>query len=604
MKRIRTPLFYQLEARECGAVALGIILAHNGKYVSRQALRQACAVGRDGTTLIHMIRAARAYGLHPRAFQQVELSTLATLKPPFIIYWRFNHFLVVETVEKEAVWVNDPALGHRKIPADLMNDHFSGVVVTFTTTPAFVADGQPMGDWARWKRYLAWTRGDHPQRQAYRLMTHIIRLPLATFAQWYTQELTARVIHISTTQRGWYTLALALMMAVLWIGYAVLCVAWGGGIVIGLWITMVMLLIAQARIAQTVHHATYDRPQASGMMLNALAHMPSILLGGLSPDYIHRISNTHAHNITANQKTSPRLFIIQHIILFAPIWMTLIYGAVSGHIPPILRGLMAGILILGLHHLCYFATLPTWHKAQIQRLDRLAEINSLAPDVPAPVIAPPDGVMVMCADVGFAYTGSDSTQISHIQFTVKVGQMVAFVGRSGAGKSTLLAILAGAYPPQTGAVMRGAHPYWLTSSPFLVLGSLRDNLCLGDVDVSDDDLRHALADVDFPADLDMPISPAHISAGMRQQIGLARILARNPRLVLLDEATSRIDPLTERHILHALRRRGCTVVIVSHRASTFIGADTIFVLDGGRVVEHGTHRDLWDAGGAYRAVVV
>ncbi len=669
MKRIRTPRLYQLEARECGAVALGIILAYYGKYVARGALRQACAVGRDGTTLSHMLRAARAYGLHPRAFQQVSISTLATLKPPFIIYWRFNHFLVVEGMQNGAFWVNDPALGYRKIAPDLMNDHFSGVVITFAVTPAWATELTPPIVWRGGIRRIFWGQGG----QTHRFMSHITRLPLATFAQWYTQELVARVLAVRGVHQAGYGLYMMLMMGLLVIGYGLICLMWGGGMVIGLWLVAFVLFILQARMTQTAYHDQYDRPHADGIALNATTHMPSILLGGLSDEYIGRIRKTHAKNITHVQNTQSSLFIITQIITLMPVWMTLLYGAFSAHIPPLARFIMAGMLILGIHHLRHLTTLKAWRIMHINRLDRIAEIIAIPPDVPLPssdttdgrdgilpVITSPlnplsilarglqtarkrgflpllqhgeggrgdevkriytpslltnshhtlraDGgdtnPMLICNAVRFAYTGSDTPQIAGFDMTVGQGQMVALVGRSGAGKSTLLAICAGAYPPQAGAVMRGAHPYALTSAPFLIHGTLRDNLAFGDVAISDDDMRVALSDVDLAAPLDMPIHPRHISAGMRQQIGLARILARHPRLLLLDEATSRIDPLTERHILARLRGRGCTVVIVSHRASTFIGADTIFVLDGGRVVEHGTHGELWDAGGVYRTVVV
>jgi len=226
-------------------------------------------------------------------------------------------------------------------------------------------------------------------------------------------------------------------------------------------------------------------------------------------------------------------------------------------------------------------------------------------------------------DVSFGYT-SDNFILKNINIKIKAGETIAFVGPSGAGKTTLINLICRFYEPQKGSILvdgkdirewnvesyRRQISYVLQES-FLFSGTILENVRFGKPDASFKEIKHAcsLANADefirtLPKGYNTEIGErgVNLSGGQKQKINIARALVVNPSIIIMDEPTSALDAESESVLLEALKKvfKNKTCLIVAHRLSTVMNADKIFVLNRGRIIQVGSHRELIKKKGLYQ----
>ena len=337
------------------------------------------------------------------------------------------------------------------------------------------------------------------------------------------------------------------------------------------------------------------------------------------------------------------------LTLVAALATALVYG--FGGVMAVNGGLSVGTLIALTALLArLYGPLTTMSNARVdvmtalvsfERVFEVLDLEPLVAEAPDAVPVPAGPVRVDLDHVGFAYPAADDVSLSSLEstatgdrragevvvdgidVTIEPGQLVALVGPSGAGKSTLTALVARLYDPTSGAVrfngvdlrtvsfasLRDTVSV-VTQDAHLFHDTIRANLLYAAPAASDADLEAALRAARvwtlverLPSGLDTVVGDRghRLSGGEKQRIAIARLLLKAPRLVVLDEATAHLDSESEVAVQRALDAalEGRTALVIAHRLSTVRHADVILVLDGGRIVERGTHAELLEARGLY-----
>jgi ATP-binding cassette, subfamily B, bacterial len=339
---------------------------------------------------------------------------------------------------------------------------------------------------------------------------------------------------------------------------------------------------------------------------------------------IHHQSRTNMDAATLAATFQPVLTLNGQVFL-AVLLVVGGYQALAGHVD---LGALIQFLFLST---AFFNAIPVLGEQYNQALtamtgaERVFRLLDTEPDWQDDPRATDVGTLRGCVElrgVSFEYDPGRRV-LENIDFMIEPGQVLALVGHTGSGKSTIASLIAKLYLPTSGQVLIDGHDVGLLTSSclhrqvacvtqqnFLFSGSVLDNILLGRPHATLDDVQCALEALDvqdvieqLPRGLDTPVGERGrgLSLGQRQIVCFARAMLADPRIVLLDEATSSVDTMTEMRVQQALERllAGRTSLVIAHRLSTITRANQVLVLEHGRITERGNHRDLLSRGGTY-----
>ncbi|MEY2879728.1 MAG: hypothetical protein RLZZ15_2108, partial [Verrucomicrobiota bacterium] len=278
-----------------------------------------------------------------------------------------------------------------------------------------------------------------------------------------------------------------------------------------------------------------------------------------------------------------------------------------------------------LYYLAQYSSSLINSAAGLVRIEEFLHEKSGVPDAPAATELPPIQRAIELR--GYTFTPAPNRRIlDEVSLTIRHGESVAFVGPSGSGKSTALNAIMRSFDPDAGTATIDGHDLRTVTKAsfirqsavvfqesFLYNTTVRENLRLGRLDATDAEIETAARDAEIhdiimamPQGYDSPVGErgSLLSGGQKQRLAIARALVRNPRILFLDEATSALDPGTEIAINATLERvsKGRTVLAVTHRLASVAKLDRVFVMNQGKLAEHGTHAELLAQDGLYASL--
>ena len=707
----KVPVVMQMEALECGAAALTMIMAYYGKWVPLEQVRLDCGVSRDGSNARNMLLAARNYGFKAEGYRCEPQSLRKEISLPCIIHWNFNHFVVLKGFRGKYAYLNDPARGEVKVELEEFNTAFTGICLQITPGPDFQPGGKPksMLSFAR-KRlvgagavvafvmlstaiaYLfgifnpvlasffldrlltgenrellmpflgilallglaqiavSWIQAVYSLKISGKMtivgsssyMWKLLHMPMEFFSQRLSGDILQRMgTNASIAGTLVNTFAPLLLNAVMLVFYLVVMLRYSVVLtVVGLATTFLNLIVSRIISRKRVNITRVqmrDSGKLAATTVSGIQMVETIKSSGAENGFFQKWAGYQASVNTAEvrfAKLNQYLGMIPTLLsalASAAVLVIGVYQTMRGNFTVSMIMSFQGFLSSFMSPAMLLISAGQSLQEMRTEMERVEDVMEYPSDrcVEKPLSDDTDysklsGELEL-RHVSFGYSRLSPPLIQDFSLHVKPGSRVAFVGSSGCGKSTLAKLISGLYQPWSGEILFDGKPISdIDRSVFtgsvavveqeivLFEDTVANNIKMWDSSIEDFEMILAARDAQIYDDVmareggfsgKISEGGRDLSGGQRQRLEIARVLAQDPTLIILDEATSALDALTEYELVKAIKDRGITCLIVAHRLSTIRDCDEILVLEKGKVVERGTHDELFARGGVYTELI-
>ena len=708
----KVPVIMQMEALECGAACLAMVLAYYRKWIPLEQVRYDCGVSRDGSNMKNVYLAAQHYGLDVHGYRMEPEGLKENGTFPCIIHWEFNHFVVLDGFKGGKAILNDPARGIVKLSMEEFDEGFTGLVLTFAPGENFEPSGKrrstlefackrlkgaapavafvvltsvisylfeiirPVMTRIFYDRLLT---GQAPEwfypfltalvaltafqlivqwaSTVYNLkingkmaiegnasyMWKILRLPMSFFSQRMTGDIMQRQgTNASIASTLVKTVAPLVLNTIMMFFYLVIMIRYS--------VLMTLVGIASLAINMGVANSmARKRINLTRVMLRDEGKLASATMAGISQTETLRASGAEAgffrkwsgYQASVNTQQvkfdtlTARISVIPDFISTASNYLVMFLGvrlAMDNQFTIGMITIFQGLLASFMGPATMLVEAGQTIQEMRTEMERVEDVMQY-PDDPAVTDREEaaDGDYsklkgeVELKHVTFGYSRLGEPTVTDFSMHLKPGSRVAIVGASGCGKSTVSKLITGLYQPWEGEILFDGKPAdriprsvftgsvaMVDQDIVLFEDTIANNIRMWDESIADFEVILAARDAQIHDDIlqrpggyqsKLIENGRDLSGGQRQRLKIARVLAQDPSIVILDEATSALDAKTEYELVKAVKDRGITCIVVAHRLSTIRDCDEIIVLEKGKVVERGTHAELYARGGIYAELV-
>ena len=710
----KVPVIMQMEALECGAACLAMVMAYYEKWVPLEQVRVDCGVSRDGSNAKNVLVAARSYGFVANGYRFEPNDFKKNGKFPCIIHWNFNHFVVLNGFKKDKAILNDPARGTYAVSMEEFDKAFTGICLMIEPGENFVPGGKPKSVWKFAASRLKGTgtaiafvvlsslitvlidiirpgfsrvfmdrllTGQNPD-WFYPFLTgltvlSLIQIFVSAVQTVYSNKLNGKMAVVGNMTFLWKvlhmpmeffsqrmagdiqnrqnsnagiagslinTFAPLVLNFIMMMFYLVVMIRYSWVLTLvgvsSIGVNMFLSWIISAKRVKLSRVQMRDSAKLNSATVAGIEMIETIKSSGAENGYFEKWAGYQASVNTQSVKfTKANLYLTMLPTLVSTLTGTAVlmlgvYFAMKG-------SFTVGMIMAFQGFLSSFSTpasslISAGQSVMEMRtaMERIEDVMQYPSDVCYENQSEAVDETVSYAklkgnielrNVTFGYSRLAEPLIRDFNMTLRPGERVAFVGASGCGKSTISKLISGLYQPWSGEILFDGKPIsQIDRSVFtgslavvdqdviLFEDSIANNIKMWDDSIEDFEMILAARDAQIHEDImqrdggyryKLSEGGKELSAGQRQRMEIARVLAQDPTIIIMDEATSALDAKTEYEVVNAIRDRGITCIVVAHRLSTVRDCDEIIVLEQGRVVERGTHDELYAKCGKYTELI-